>query len=113
MSFPGNKIIINPRIWASMSSYAIFFAILHEIGHHQLGHTSYAGQIAGLYQPWLRPSMELAADRYAAKKMLESGIKAYKVRAVALEVFGRNPGDSTHPSGVVRARNLADLLSNQ
>jgi hypothetical protein len=111
LSLPNKRIGVNITIWTSCDGTQRFFWLLHEMGHHKLGHLSDAGQVLGFTQPWLRPSMELKADSYAIKKMLESGLKAGALRAEMRALFRSNPGDSTHPSGAVRVQNIERALS--
>lgn len=113
ISQPGRIILVNPDIWLSTDGYGRFFWLLHEIGHHKLGHTSQPGMVAGALQPWLRPQMELAADAFAIKMMLKSELKAERIREMATALFTDNPGDSTHPSGAVRLSKIEKILADE
>ena len=110
ISIPRGRIWVNPAIWLRADGYGRFFWLLHEMGHHQLGHLSDAGQVAGFTQPWLRPRMELDADKFAIEKMLESGLVKDKIEAMARKIFRGNPGDATHPSGVVRLQKILETI---
>jgi len=110
ISSPGRRIWVNSNLWLKSDGYGRLFWLLHEMGHHQLGHLSKAGQVIGFTQPWIRPEMELSADGYAINKMLDSGLKPEKLLGMAVNLFRGNPGDATHPTGAVRVQNIAKVI---
>lgn len=110
MSFPGGIIAINPQRMNATPD-AVFFVLMHEAGHHVLGHTSQAGVVATMQQPWLLPNMELGADRWAVVQLAQAGVHPDRILLAALEIFGNNPGDATHPPGTVRMANVRSALA--
>ncbi len=100
----------------SMSAYsfaaAIQFIILHEIGHHQLGHFARDWNDLAESRAW-----ELAADTWAIEKMLQLGYSLHPLESIFIaftleEEIKRAAGCitpmnlSTHPSWTQRLENL-------
>ena len=111
-SLPGGVIVINPNYMAGKSPQAVYITLLHECGHHILGHVSQYNVI-GATQPWLLPQMELDADGFAAQKMLEAGFTPQQIVYGALEVFGNSPvspSPGTHPPGALRIQALRNIV---
>lgn len=79
------------RIYRHSSREGILFVLLHEIGHHVLGHTNYDWNIFN------RAKAELSCDAFAAKEMRMRGIPISKCKSTLRE-FTRNHSGSGYPS---------------
>lgn len=110
MSFPGGIIVVNPGRLQFLSPDGAFIALMHEAGHHVLGHASPGGVVVGMQQPWLRPQFELDADCWAARRLAGAGNDPSRVLMAAMETFGGGPGDATHPPGFVRIGKIRNCL---
>jgi hypothetical protein len=110
LSLPDGIIIFNPRVLRGLPPTTRVFVLLHEMGHQQLGHTTTQATIDGLQQPWLRPEMEFAADRFAVKKMRQDGVSVDELIQMAQDLFQFNQGDRTHPTGQERIDSIKRAL---
>ncbi len=110
MAAPGGVITVNPNLMARVSPQAMYLVLLHECGHHVLGHTSGCGTVVGMIQPFAQPSFELAADRYAALRLLAAGFAPQQIVYAALELYDNKPATPTHPSGRQRVQNIEAAL---
>lgn len=79
------------RIYRHSSREGILFVLLHEIGHHVLGHTNYDWNF------FSRTKAELECDSYAAQEMRMRGIPISKCKSTLRE-FTRIHVGSGYPS---------------
>ncbi len=99
-------IVLNPEKLAKADTHLQLFILLHEAGHHELGHLS--GVSVGAES---RKQLELDADAFAAKKLLERGFKGHEIVWIALTSFRENSAsDANHPSGEERLKNIRTVV---
>lgn len=110
MAHPGGVILLNPGVMGRVSLNAQYLMALHECSHHLLGHTAGIGTTVRMSQPWLLPSMELDADRNAARLLKAAGWSAQQIIYGAIELYDQKPRSKTHPSGVTRVMATRDAL---
>lgn len=103
MAFPGGVIVLNPNVIGRLDALSLQFLLLHEAGHHVLGHTrGFNGM--DFSQPWLAGKKESDADVYAAQTLVRNGVPPQNVALAAMNTVGNGPGDATHPPGLVRVQ---------
>jgi hypothetical protein len=102
-------IYYNPRLMARLGAELSAFALAHEYSHIQLGHRRPSWPDAGsredlerLLQGW-----ELAADCSAAARLARERPSALRAAIAFFERMGPDSVDREHPSGTVRAAQLA------
>lgn len=110
MAHPGGVILLNPGVMGRVSLNAQYLMALHECSHHLLGHTAGIGTTVRMTQPWLLPSMELDADRNAARLLRAAGWSAQQIIYGAIELYDQRPKSTTHPSGVTRIMAMREAL---
>lgn len=102
----GGAIMVDTVGLKRFSKSGQIFALMHECGHHVLGHVNQTltNELTASYD------LEYSADAWAVEKMLKADMNTKSIRYAAWELFSRVPASKGHPDGDERVKRIAEHL---